>query len=45
MNKPSKTRKKYTPEEKLSIVKEHLVGKRPVSEICEAYDRYSAIAV
>ena len=38
MNKQSKTRKKYTPEEKLSMLKEHLVGKRPVSEICEAYD-------
>ena len=38
MNKQSKIRKKYTPEEKLNIVKEHLVGKRPVSEICETYD-------
>ena len=37
MNDTLKSRKKYTSEEKLKIVKEHLVGKRPVSEICEAY--------
>ena len=37
MKEKSKSRKKYTSEEKLAIVKSHLVGKRPVSEICEAY--------
>lgn len=33
-----KQRKYRTPEEKLAIVKEHLIGKKPVSEICEKYE-------
>ena len=30
-------RQAYTAEQKLSIVKEHLIGKKAVSEICETY--------
>ena len=37
MRQQTEKRKAYTAEEKLSIVKEHLVGKKPVSELCEAY--------
>jgi transposase len=31
----SKHRKHYTPEEKVSILRRHLVEKAPVSELCE----------
>ena len=37
MKQATKKRKTYTAEEKLSIIKEHLIGKKPVSELCEAY--------
>ncbi len=37
MTQPKKPRKNYTGEAKLSIVKAHLIGKRPVSELCEEY--------
>ena len=37
MTQRSEKRKPYTAEEKLAIVKEHLVGKQPVSEVCERY--------
>ena len=37
MTQTNEKRKTYTSEEKLSIVKEHLVGKKPVSELCEHY--------
>ena len=37
MTQQIEKRKAYTAEEKLSIVKEHLVGKKPVSELCETY--------
>jgi transposase len=30
-------RKHYTSEQKVAIIKEHLVGKKPVSDICERY--------
>jgi transposase len=33
-----KKRKNYTPEEKIQILKTHLVNDRPVSEICDQYD-------
>ena len=33
----SKERKYRTPEEKVAIIKEHLVGKIAVSELCEKY--------
>ena len=36
MKQATQKRKSYTAEEKLRIVKEHLIGKKPVSELCEA---------
>ena len=30
-------RKHYSSEQKVAIIKEHLVGKRPVSDLCEQY--------
>ena len=38
MTQRTEKRKTYTAEEKLSIVKAHLIGKEPVSELCERYD-------
>jgi len=32
-----KQRKRYTSEDKVAILKEHLVGKKPVSELCERH--------
>lgn len=37
MSQQIEKRKAYTAEEKLLIVKEHLVGKKPVSKLCEEY--------
>lgn len=37
MSQQVEKRKAYTAEEKLSIVKEHLVGKKSVSDLCEKY--------
>jgi transposase-like protein len=37
MRQRTEKRKVYTAEEKLSIVREHLIGKKPVSELCEGY--------
>ncbi len=37
MNEKPTKYKKYTPEQKLALVKEHLIGKRPVSELCEEH--------
>lgn len=34
----TKKRKYRTPEEKLMLVKEHLIGKKTVSEICEKHE-------
>lgn len=34
---PMKTRKHYTPTEKISILRKHLLEKRPISEICDEY--------
>jgi transposase-like protein len=31
----SRTRKNYTPEEKVAILKRHLVEKVPVSDLCD----------
>jgi len=33
-----KKRKNYTAEEKVVILKEHLVGKAPVSDLCDRYE-------
>jgi transposase-like protein len=37
MTQRVKKRKAYTGEEKLTIVKEHLIGKQAVSALCERY--------
>lgn len=34
----SKKRKSYSPEQKVKILKEHLVERRDISDICEEYD-------
>lgn len=34
----NKSRKNYTPEEKVSILKKHLVEKEPVSDLCDKYN-------
>ena len=33
----SQQRKQYSPEKKVQILKEHLVDRKPVSEICDHY--------
>ena len=33
----AKKRRTFTPEEKVRILKEHLVDRKPVSDICDAY--------
>jgi len=33
----SQRRKHFTPEEKVTILREHFERKRPISDICEAY--------
>ena len=33
-----KSRKNYTPEEKVAILKKHLVEKEPVSDLCDRYN-------
>ena len=34
----SKSRRNYTPEEKVAILKKHLVEKVPVSDLCDRYN-------
>ena len=34
----SKSRKNYTPEEKVAILKKHFVEKVPVSDLCDRYN-------
>jgi len=34
----SKKRKQFSPEEKISIIRKHLLEGVPVSEVCEEYD-------
>jgi len=34
----TKKRKQYTPEEKVAILRKHLVEKVAVSDLCEAYN-------
>lgn len=38
-----KSRKKYTPEQKAGIIKEHLVENVPVSDICDKYDLHPTV--
>jgi len=33
----SKTRRTFSPEEKVRILKEHLINRKPVSDICDTY--------
>ena len=35
-----RTRRRHTPEQKAALIRQHLVDKKPVSEICEAAQRY-----
>ena len=37
MKMPKRKRRKFTPEEKIRILKLHLAEKRPVSEVCEEF--------
>jgi transposase len=37
MSTTRKVRKNYTPEEKVAILRKHLVEKMPVSKVCEAH--------
>lgn len=34
----SKTRRSYSPEQKVKILKEHLLDRRDISDICREYD-------
>jgi transposase len=35
---PRKKRRHFTPEQKVSILREHLLEAKPVSEVCETHD-------
>lgn len=39
----SRTRKNYTPEEKVTILKRHLVEKMPVSDLCDELDLHPTV--
>lgn len=39
----SKKRKNYTPEEKVSILKKHLVENIPVSDLCDQYGLHPTV--
>jgi transposase-like protein len=34
----ARERRKHAPKEKLAILREHLVDKKPISDVCEAHD-------
>ena len=38
-----KKRKNYTSQEKVSILKEHLLEKAPVSDLCDKYDLHPTV--
>jgi transposase-like protein len=38
-----KNRKNYTPEEKVNILKEHLVNGVPVSDVCDQYQLHPTV--
>ena len=38
-----KKRKKYTPEQKVTILKKHLVDKAPLSDLCDEYDLHPTV--
>jgi len=37
MSRSKSTRRQYSPAEKVAILREHLLEKKPVSEVCEAH--------
>jgi len=39
----SKKRKKYTPEQKVQILKKHLVDRVPVSDLCDQYGLHPTV--
>lgn len=36
-------RKKYTPEQKVAIIKKHLLDKVPLSDLCDEYDLHPTV--
>jgi transposase-like protein len=36
-------RKKYTPEQKVAIIKNHLLDKVPLSDLCDEYDLHPTV--
>jgi len=38
-----KQRKNYTPKEKVSILKRHLLEKVPISDLCDQYDLHATV--
>lgn len=34
-NEPANSRRQFSPEQKIKILREHLLEKRPISEVCE----------
>ena len=39
----SKKRKKYTPEQKVQIIKKHLVDRVPLSDLCDQYGLHPTV--
>ena len=39
----NKKRKKYTPAQKVAILKKHLVDKVPLSDLCDEYDLHPTV--
>ena len=39
----SKKRRNYTPDEKVAILKKHLVEKMPVSDLCDQYNLHPTV--
>jgi transposase-like protein len=38
-----RTRRRYTPEQKAALVRQHVVDKKPVSEICNTVPRQPSV--
>lgn len=43
MSKPRKPRHNYTPAEKVAILRQHLLEKKPVADLCEQYQLQPSI--
>ncbi|MBW1778389.1 MAG: transposase, partial [Deltaproteobacteria bacterium] len=39
----AKKRKKYTPEQKVQIIKKHLIDKVPLSDLCDQYGMHPTV--